>query len=86
MMTMPKPFSTVAALRAERELDKARAVRDYEADKRAWEANMLRLRALRQAKESVDAQAAPARRLIKKRPEIREASPARARRTRRTVP
>jgi hypothetical protein len=49
--------SNAAAQRAERERDQAQALRDYEAEKRAAHANMMRLRALRLAKERADAQA-----------------------------
>jgi hypothetical protein len=41
-----------AAQRAERERDAAKAMQDYEAEKRAIHANMMRLRALRLAKKS----------------------------------
>jgi hypothetical protein len=51
-----------AAMKAERERDKAQAVRDYEAEQLARQANMARLRALRLAKERVDALTAAARR------------------------
>jgi hypothetical protein len=49
--------STAAAKKAERERDGAQAMREYEADKRATQANMARLRALRLAKERAEAQA-----------------------------
>lgn len=49
--------SGVAAKKAERERDQAQAMREYEAEKRAVQTNMMRLRALRQAKERADAQA-----------------------------
>jgi len=64
-------WSTVAALKAERERDKVRAVGDYDAEKLALQANMIRLRALRLAKESADAQATTARRPAKKEAAIR---------------
>jgi hypothetical protein len=54
-MTIVKP-TNFAALKAERERDKAQAMRDYEAEKTAWQANMMRLRALRLARESAGAQ------------------------------
>ena len=43
--------SMTAAKKAERERDKAQALLDYEAEKRAEQANMMRLRALRLAKD-----------------------------------
>jgi hypothetical protein len=55
-----------AALKAERERDKMQAMRDYEAETLARQANMVRLRALRLAKESAEAQATTARRPGKK--------------------
>jgi hypothetical protein len=55
-----------AALKAERERDKMQAMRDYEAEALARQANMIRLRALRLAKESAEAQATTARRQAKK--------------------
>jgi hypothetical protein len=58
--------SVAAAAKAERERDKAQAVRDYEAEQLARQANMARLRALRLAKESADARAAKPRRPAKK--------------------
>jgi hypothetical protein len=60
-----------AALKAERERDKIRAMRDYEAETLARQANMMRLRALRLAKESGDAQATMAQRSVKKKAAIR---------------
>ena len=62
---VPQP-STVAAMKAERERDKAQAVRDYEAEQLACQANMARLRALRLAKERADAQATTAQRPTRK--------------------
>ena len=75
-MTIVKPTNS-AALKAERERDKALAMRDYEAEKIAWQANMMRLRALRLARESADAQATPARQPIAKNAPGRRASPGR---------
>ena len=61
-MTLAKVNNHMAAaLKAERERDKMQAVRDYEAETLARQANMVRLRALRLAKESADAQATTAR-------------------------
>ncbi len=54
-----QPLSA-AAKKAERMRDQAQAMREYEAEKRATQANMARLRALRLAKERAEAQA-PAR-------------------------
>lgn len=85
-MTTLKPASSAAALKAERARDKALAVRDYEADKLAWQTNMMRLRALRLARESTAGQTASARRPIKKKPAPPKASPTRARRAQRVVP
>jgi len=79
MMTPTKPSTNAAALKAERERDKTQAMRDYEAEGHARQANMLRLRALRLAKESAAAQAAPARRPAKKGAAIGGSSPTRVR-------
>jgi len=66
-MTLAKDKKKMAAeLKAERERDKNQAMRDYEAETLARQANMVRLRALRLAKESADAQATTARRPAKK--------------------
>lgn len=66
-MTLAKVNNHMAAaLKAERERDKIQAMRDYEAETLARQANMVRLRALRLAKESADAQATTARRPAKK--------------------
>jgi hypothetical protein len=46
-----------AAKKAERERDAVQAMRDYEAEKRTAHANMMRLRALREAREAAGAQA-----------------------------
>ena len=58
--------SSPAAMKAERERDKAQTVRDYEAELLARQANMTRLRALRLAKERADMLAAVARRPVNK--------------------
>jgi hypothetical protein len=50
--------ATAAAKDAERTRDKAQAMREYEAERLAREANMARLRALRLAKEAADAREA----------------------------
>lgn len=63
--------SAAAALKAERARDKAQALRDYDNEKLAREANMMRLRALRLAKESADSQATTARRPARKKTAIR---------------
>lgn len=55
-----------AATNAERERDKALAVREYEAERLARDANMARLRALRLAKEAADAQEAKAQPPVRK--------------------
>jgi hypothetical protein len=73
-MTTVKPNSNAAALKAERERDKAQAMREYEAEAQARQANMMRLRALRLARENALAQAAPARRPIKKRQAVQRSS------------
>jgi hypothetical protein len=54
-MASPKDaqqLSATAAVKAERALDKAAAMREYEADQVALRANTARLRALRLAKEA----------------------------------
>lgn len=48
---------SATAKKAERDRDAAQAMREYEAEKRATQTNMERLRALRLAKERADAQA-----------------------------
>ena len=83
--TMNTVKPDAAALKAERERDKAQAMREYEAEKRAWQANLLRLRALRLARESTLVEATPARRPVAKKAPIRKASPARMRSARRTA-
>lgn len=56
-MTLAKLNNHMAAAqKAERERDKTQAMRDYQAEINARQANMARLRALRLAKESGDAQ------------------------------
>ena len=66
-MTLSKVKNRAAAeLKAERERDKIQAMRGYEAETFARQANMIRLRALRLAKESADAQATTGRRPVKK--------------------
>jgi hypothetical protein len=84
-MTTVKPNINAAALKADRERDKAQAMRDYEAEKQAWQANMMRLRALRLARESAATPAAPARRSPNKRATTRGSSPTKARGIRRTA-
>ena len=46
-MTALKPFTSAAALKAERDRDKTQAMHDYLAEQRVKQANMMRLRALR---------------------------------------
>lgn len=58
-------------LKAERERDKIQAMRNYQAEKLAHHANMMRLRALRLAKENSEAQATTAPRVATKRLAIR---------------
>ena len=48
--------SLAAATKAEREREKTEAMREYQAEKVAAQANMARLRALRLAKESTASQ------------------------------
>ena len=48
---------SATAKKAERDRDAAQAMREYEAEKRAAQANMARLRAERLAKERADAKA-----------------------------
>jgi len=50
-------LSVAAAKKAERDRDAAQAMRDYEAEKRTAHVNMMRLRALRLARETAGAQA-----------------------------
>jgi hypothetical protein len=61
-----KQASTAVALKAERERDKVQAVRDYEEENRARQANMARLRALRLAKECIESKATTVPRPAKK--------------------
>lgn len=61
-----KQAPTAAALKAERERDKVQAVRDYEEENRARQANMARLRALRLAQERTESKATTAPRSAKK--------------------
>jgi hypothetical protein len=70
-LNINKQSSIAATLKVERERDKAQAVRDYQAEQRARQANMIRLRALRLAKESADAQRTTVRRSAKKKTAIR---------------
>lgn len=69
-MTTLKSDQQLSAIakKAERERDAAQAMREYEAEKRATQANMERLRELRLAKERADAQApqSPAKKSAKK--------------------
>lgn len=48
---------SATAKKAERDRDAAQAMREYEAEKRAAQTNMARLRELRLAKERAEAQA-----------------------------
>lgn len=48
----------IATQKAERERDRTQALQDYAAEKRAVHANMMRLRALRLAKERADTRTA----------------------------
>jgi hypothetical protein len=57
---------SAAAMKTERERDKAQALRDYEAEQLARQANMARLRALRLAKERADTLAKAGRRPTRK--------------------
>lgn len=85
-MTTLKPYTNASALKNERDLDKAQAMREYEAEGRARHANMMRLRALRVARESAAAQTKPAGQPIKKKAAaIRKSSPTRARSARRVA-
>lgn len=81
-MSQPSP----AAMKAERERDKAQAVRDYEAEQLARQANMARLRALRLAKERLDALTAAARRPVTKKAAIGVPTLAQARQRSRKIP
>jgi hypothetical protein len=80
MMTLKgvKQASIAAALKTERERDKAQAVRDYENEQRAHRANMARLRALRLAKERGESKATAAPRSAKKKAATQTGSAQRA--------
>ncbi len=54
---MTKLLSAAATLKAERQRDMAQATREYQKEQDARSANMLRLRALRLAKECAEAKA-----------------------------
>jgi hypothetical protein len=58
--------SPIAAAKAEREREKTEAMREYQAEKLASQANMARLRALRLARESADSQLQAAQRPAKR--------------------
>jgi hypothetical protein len=79
MTTLKVNNYAAAALKAERERDKIQAMRDYEAETLARQANMMRLRALRLAKENGEGQATTAPRPAKKKAAIRVATLTRAR-------
>jgi hypothetical protein len=80
------PPSSQAAMKAERERDKAQAMRDYQAEQLARQTNMARLRDLRLAKELADALAAAARRLVTKKASNGVSTLAHARRRVRKTP
>lgn len=79
MTTMKNRSQFAVALKADRERDKVQAMRDYQAEALARQDNMIRLRALRLAKESVEAQATLVPQPAKKKAVIRVTTPARAR-------
>jgi hypothetical protein len=79
MSTLKVNSHAAAALKADRERDKIQAMRDYEAETLARQANMMRLRALRLAKENRDVQATTAPRQAKKKTVIRAAALTQAR-------
>jgi hypothetical protein len=58
--------SPIAAAKAERERDKTEAMREYQTERLASQANMARLRALRLAKEHADLQQPAAQRPAKR--------------------
>lgn len=66
MIPQDSKQSPIAAAKAERERDKAAAMREYQAEKLVSQANMARLRALRLAKESAASQPQAARRPAKR--------------------
>ncbi len=66
MVQLKPDYYLASELKAEREREKIQAMRDYQAEKLAHHANMMRLRALRLAKESSEAQATTAPRLATK--------------------
>lgn len=85
-MTTLKPSTSIAAaLKTERDRDKAQAMKDYQVEARAKHANMMRLRALRLASESAAA-SSPVRRLVERKTVTRKTSPTRTRVKRRAVP
>ena len=73
-----QPATTAAALKAERERDKAQALQDYENEQRARQANMAQLRVLRLAKEDADPKKAAAPRRAKKKATTRTGNRPRA--------
>ena len=76
--------SSAAAAKAEREREKASAVRDYEAEQLARPVNMARLRALRLANERAEALATAARRPASKKAGTEGSTLAQAKRHSRT--
>jgi hypothetical protein len=58
--------SLAAAVKADREREKTEAMREYQAEKLASHANMVRLRALRLARESAASQPRAAQRTAKR--------------------
>ena len=79
MSTLKVNSHAAGALKADRERDKIQAMRDYEAETLARQANMMRLRALRLARENRDAQATTAPRQAKKKTMIGAAALTQAR-------
>jgi len=69
-----KQVPSAAALKAERERDKVQAVRDYEEENRARQANLARLRALRLAQERTESKAITVPRSAKKSAKKEESS------------
>jgi len=67
--------SLMAAAKAERERDKNEAMREYQTEKLASQANMVRLRALRLAKENAVSQPQTVRRPATRKAASRRRSP-----------
>jgi hypothetical protein len=78
-MASSKPSTHAAARKVERDRDRAQAMGDYEAERRAKDANMLRLKAQRLAREDAAAQTIVACQSVKKKAAIRGVGPTKTR-------